>query len=175
MGLDATAIYTCSAGCCWIWFNHRERKAAELRADNEQQAARLRAYNERIAAKFRAEAEREISLDNQREAVLQAYINEMSELLLHENLRKSKSEGEVRKIARVRTLTVLPRLDGKRKRNLLLFLYDAALLDRGHQIIDVSDADLSEADLSEVTLYRYRWIKDNSPIRGGHSVTAKLT
>ena len=36
----------------------------------------------------RAKAEREIAEDNQREAALQAYINEMSELLLHENLRK---------------------------------------------------------------------------------------
>jgi uncharacterized protein YjbI with pentapeptide repeats len=143
-----------------FWFNHRERKAAELRAENERKAAELR-----------AQAEQEIASDNQREAALQAYVNEMSELLLHENLRKSKPENEVRKIARVRTLTVLARLDGKRKRNLLLFLYDAGLIDRGHQIIDVSDADLSEADLSEVTLYRYRWIKDSSPIRGRITVT----
>jgi uncharacterized protein YjbI with pentapeptide repeats len=155
-----------------FWFNHRERKAAELRAENERKAAELRAQAEQEIEQQRANAEQEIASDNQREAALQAYVNEMSELLLHENLRKSKPENEVRKIARVRTLTVLARLDGKRKRNLLLFLYDAGLIDRGHQIIDVSDADLSEADLSEVTLYRYRTIKDSSPVGGRITITA---
>src|SRR5437016_8228125 len=43
-----------------FWFNHRERRAAELRADMEQKAAEQRAWNEQKAAEFRAEAEREI-------------------------------------------------------------------------------------------------------------------
>src|SRR5437588_8342667 len=70
-----------------FWFNHRERKAAELRAENERKAAELRAEAEREIEQKRAQAEQEIASDNQREAALQAYINEMSELLLHENLR----------------------------------------------------------------------------------------
>src|SRR6266566_3327964 len=49
--------------------------------------------------------------DNQRETALQAYIDTMSELLLHEKLRDSAEEDEVRKIAHVRTLTILPRLN----------------------------------------------------------------
>ena len=49
--------------------------------------------------------------DNQRETALQAYIDKMSELLLHEKLRDSAEEDEVGKIARVRTLTILPRLN----------------------------------------------------------------
>jgi hypothetical protein len=52
--------------------------------------------------------------DNQRENALQTYIDKMSELLLKEDLRESDTEKEVRKIVRVRTLTVLPILDGKR-------------------------------------------------------------
>ncbi len=103
--------------------------------------------------------EQKIASDNQQEAALQEYLKEMSELLLHEKLRESGEDDEVRKIARVRTLTVLPRLDGKRKRNLLLFLYDADLINRRGQIINVSDADFSEADLSEVNLFRYKWVR----------------
>ena len=104
--------------------------------------------------------EQRIASDNQQESALQDYIKEISELLLEKHLGELKPEYEaVRKIARVRTLTVLPRLDGKRKRNLLLFLYDAGLIDRKHQIIDVSDADFSEADLSEVSLFRYKLIR----------------
>jgi hypothetical protein len=46
------------------------------------------------------------SLDNQREAALKEYFEKMSELLLHENLRHSDPDAEVRKIARVWALTV---------------------------------------------------------------------
>src|SRR5260221_1849855 len=136
-----------------FWFNHRERKATELRAENEQKAAELRTEAEREIEQQRAKAEQEISLDNQREAALQAYINEMSELLLHENLRESKPEDEVRKIARVRTLTVLPRLDPNRKGNVLLFLAESGLIG------DAPTIDLNRADLSGVQLYK-PWLNE---------------
>lgn len=135
-----------------FWFNHRERKATELRADNEQKAAKIRAWNEHMSAKIRAEAERQIMLDNQREAALQAYINEMSELLLHENLRESQPDTEVRKIARVRTLTVLPRLDEERKRSVLRFLYEGFLIMTDKSIVSLGFADLSRANLSKLLL-----------------------
>ena len=67
--------------------------------------------SEQEATKQRAQSEREIAEDNQREAALQAFIDKLSELLLEKQLRQSTPEDEVRKIARVRTLTVLPRLD----------------------------------------------------------------
>jgi uncharacterized membrane protein len=71
--------------------------------------------NERKAADRHNQTEREIAQDNQREAALQEYIDKLSELLLEKRLRESGTEDEVRKIARVRTLTVLPRLDGSRQ------------------------------------------------------------
>src|SRR6266851_1851652 len=99
--------------------------------------------------------------DNQREAALQTYIDNMSELLLQGKLRDSE-EDEVRKIARVRTLTVLRGLDAARKASLLQFLHEAGLIDKNNRIIDLSEADLFEAklfganlrgaDLREVTL-----------------------
>ena len=85
--------------------------------------------------------------DNQRETALQAYIDKMSELLLKEGLRKSQSEDEVRKIARVRTLTVLPRLDATRKRSVLQFLHESGLIDKDTSIVGLKGADLSEASL----------------------------
>ena len=103
--------------------------------------------NEQKTTQLRDQTERDISSDNQREAALQAYIDNMSELLLEKNLRKSGEDDEVRKIARVRTLTVLPRLDGLRKRSVLNFLYESGLIDKGKRIVDLSGADLSGADL----------------------------
>jgi hypothetical protein len=114
-----------------FWFNHRERKAAELRA----------------------KAEQEIAIDNQQETALQEYIKEMSELLLHEKLLKSQPEDEVRKIAQVLTFTILPRLNGERKGSVLRFLHDANVLDDVPPIIDLHHADLRGAQLKFANLH----------------------
>ncbi len=124
-----------------FWFNHNERKATEKHAD----------------------IEREISSDNQREVAIQAYIDKISELLLHANLRKPVKEeevdtgelhlDEVRIIARVRTLTVLSELDGRRKGDLIKFLHEADLINNDlKSIIFLDDADLSGADLKKANL-----------------------
>jgi flagellar basal body-associated protein FliL len=106
--------------------------------------------------------------DNQRESTLQDYFDKMSELLLKENLRGNiltfsvdskflkggelKSGDEVRTVARARTLTVLSRLDGRRKGSLLQFLYESHLLEKDKPIVFLHGANLSRADLSEAYL-----------------------
>jgi len=102
--------------------------------------------NERKAADRHNQNERDIASDNQREAALQEYIDKMSELLLEKKLRESQPEDEVRTIARVRTLTVLLRLDGERKRSVLQFLHESGLIEEKN-IIDLNGADLSHANL----------------------------
>jgi len=126
---------------------------------------------EQEATKQRAKTEQEIASDNQREMALQDYIDKMSELLLDKDhpLRESASEDEVRKIARVRTLTMLTRLDNERKKSVLQFLHESGLIETDKHIIDLrganlrgadlyganlSDADLRGADLYGADLYR---------------------
>ena len=109
--------------------------------------------NEQKSTQHRDQTEREIASDNQREAALQDYIDKMSELLLKEHLSELKPEyEEVRKIARVRTLTVLPRLDSRRKRSVLQFLHESNLIVRDKPIIELKGADLSLASLSRAEL-----------------------
>ncbi len=108
--------------------------------------------NEQKASVLHNQTEREIASDHQREAALQAYIDKMSELLLHEKLRESEPHDEVRKIARIRTLTVLNLLDGKRKGSVLQFLKDSELINRGTTIINLFGANLSGAILSKAFL-----------------------
>ena len=108
--------------------------------------------NERNAADRHNQTEQEIAQDNQHEAALQEYIDKMSELLLEKKLRESQPEDEVRMVARVRTLTVLPRLDGRRKRSVLQFLHESGLIDGEKPVVDLKGADLSQADLSQTNL-----------------------
>jgi uncharacterized protein YjbI with pentapeptide repeats len=103
--------------------------------------------NEQKSTQLRDRTERQIALDSQQEAALQAYIDKMSELLLEKKLRGSAPEDEVRKVARVRTLTVLQRLDTRRKGSVLQFLHESGLIEKDKTIIDLNGAELNSADL----------------------------
>ena len=98
------------------------------------------------------EAEQEVATDNQRESLLHTYIDKMSELLVEKQLRDTEEDDERREIARIRTLTVLSRLDGSRKRIVLQFLHEAGLIDKDKHVIDLHGANLRKAKLSEAKL-----------------------
>ena len=106
---------------------------------------------ERQIAEDRAKLEREIATDRQQEAALQAYLDKMAELLLKENLRTTENE-EVRHVARTLTLTILRGLSPRRKGNVIIFLYEAKLINRGETTISLMDSDLSGANLANANL-----------------------
>jgi hypothetical protein len=59
----------------------------------------------------RAASDRQIAEQNAQDDALQAYLDQMSTLLLDKDLRTSDEDSEVRTLARARTLLVLERLD----------------------------------------------------------------
>jgi len=90
---------------------------------------------------------------------LQAYLDQVGQLLLDKDppLRQSEEDSEVRTLARARTLSVLARLDGGRKAQVVQFLYELDLITAGRVIVDLKNADLSGvilmgANLMEVHL-----------------------
>ena len=118
-------------------------------------------------------SERE-STDNQRENALQTYFDKMSELLLKEHLGERTADGklnpeyeQVRRIARIRTITVLNQLDARRIGYVFAFLSEAdlmlaktkeptenavSLFGADLHAVNWSQANLSGADLSGVNL-----------------------
>ncbi len=116
----------------------------------------------------------QITLDNQRETALQTYLDKMSELLLHENLRQSKLGDDVRNIAHARTLTVLPKLDPNRKRSIILFLAESGLIERNKWIIDMSFSDLRGVNLSHA-LKLDSIALDGADLQGANLSGAELT
>ena len=117
----------------------------------DREISENRARTDREIAEKRGETDREIALSNQQETALQNYLNFMTDLVLNANLKKSEPEDEIRKIARVKTITTLQGLDGKRKGKLIEFLYEIELVTGGifPPIIVVPSADLNGANLSE--------------------------
>lgn len=76
----------------------------------------------------RAARDRAIAAGARQDEALQTYLQEMSDLILQNGLAKSRANAEVRSVAHSVTLTVLNRLDGRRKGLVLQFLAQAKLL-----------------------------------------------
>jgi hypothetical protein len=100
------------------------------------------------------EREQDIPRQHTQVEALQAYLDHISQLLTDKepSLRDAQPDDEVRTLARARTLTVLPRLDGRRKGTVVQFLYEANLINRERVILDLWEADLSGADLTGADL-----------------------
>jgi Pentapeptide repeats (8 copies) len=100
----------------------------------------------------RQQRERELEIAERRtqDEALQAYLDVMSQLLTDEKrpLRRAQIGDSLSSVARARTLTVLPRLDGGRKGRVVQFLYEAGLIAKGRPILDLLRADLRGADLN---------------------------
>jgi hypothetical protein len=112
----------------------------------------------------RAKAERELAEKRAQDEALQAYLDQMSTLILEKDLRHAEAGDEMPTVARARTLTVLERLDPNRKRAVMQFITEAGLVQgsinekakgrkdpfEGVPVISLSGADLSGTDLSEL-------------------------
>ena len=125
-----------------LWFNRQQQERSERQAEQRAQ-----------------------------DEALEAYLDDMTELLVEHRLRsrhleETEDAEDVREVARARTLTVLARLDAKRKRSVLQFLEEAqlieatnplyinesGLLERRGAIVMLMQADLSTAHLSGTDL-----------------------
>jgi uncharacterized protein YjbI with pentapeptide repeats len=84
---------------------------------------------------------------------LQAYLDRMGQLLIDKDLRNEQDTTDLRTLADAYTLTVLGRLDGRRKRDVLRFLHRAGLIYASvPRVVALDGADLTGADLEGMGL-----------------------
>jgi hypothetical protein len=118
-----------------------------------QQDARQRQIEDQ-----RAQAERKLAEQRAQDATLQAYLDQMSTLMLNRNLLESEPSDPTFALAQARTSTVILRLDGAHNRSVTRFLRDSGLADdlllSGIDLhgANLNDADLGDADLLDVDL-----------------------
>jgi uncharacterized protein YjbI with pentapeptide repeats len=95
------------------------------------------------------EREQQIANERAQDEALQAYLDGMSQLLTDKErpLHRAQEGDSLSTVARARTLNVLLRLDGERKRSVLLFLSEANLIAKKRPIVSIAGADLREASL----------------------------
>jgi uncharacterized protein YjbI with pentapeptide repeats len=99
----------------------------------------------------RKRSEREVEADRQRQTILDEYFKYISDLLLEKYLLDDSGSNRARNLARTRTLAALRLLDGKRKAQVLQFLYEARLIGP-EPIVQLNGADFRCAVLDEATL-----------------------
>jgi Pentapeptide repeats (8 copies) len=99
----------------------------------------------------RKRSEQAVEIDRQRQQTLDAYFDYVSELLLSGHFSALTTSQAARELARTRTLAALRLLDGRRKAQVLQFLYEARLIDSS-PVISLNGADLRAALLDEATL-----------------------
>ena len=132
-----------------LWFSRQERRS------------------ERAIAERRAE-----------EAALEAYLKQMTTLLLEKSLIDATPEDPVRDVARAWTLTVLRRVSGERKGVLLRFLQESSLITAKNPIVMLADANLTSANLTDANLTDANLTDANltdANLRGAKLVRARLT
>jgi uncharacterized protein YjbI with pentapeptide repeats len=109
-----------------------------------------------------------IEAERAQDEALQAYLDQMRDLLLGTGLREAKEEkvAEARTLARAQTLTLMRRLDASRKASVIQFLDEAGLIQSNpykyrkediesseqSPVVALNDADLSRVDLSRAKL-----------------------
>jgi len=156
----------------WDWIKLPVVPAAIAAAGlwfNRQQQERQRADDWR-------QQERALDIADQRaqDDALQAYLDQMSLMLTNKErpLRRAQPGDDLSVVARARKLTVLTKLEKKRKLDkdrkgsVLQFLYESGLITKDRRILDLSKADLFMADLywaklSEANLHGVYLIKAN--------------
>jgi uncharacterized protein YjbI with pentapeptide repeats len=166
-----------------LWFTAQQNEQQQLIEERRAQA-------ERELEEQRANAERELEAQRAQDTAFQAYLDEMTQLLLEKNLRESEEDSEVRTLAQARTTTALATLDATYRDKLVQFLLDADLLGVGAdppsisvlknadmpginlEGMDLGGTDLSGANLSEANLQNADLVGTN--LRGALLGKAKL-
>ncbi len=106
-----------------------------------------RQNHDREIAEEQRKTDYELQVDNQYEVAFQAYLDQISELLLHKDLSKAQRHDVVANIAETRTLLFFRSLNSERKGYVIVFLAATGLIKNSGKIIDLNLADLREVKL----------------------------
>ena len=147
----------------------------------QQQIENHRAQQAQNIEDKRAQAERALAKQSAQDEALQAYLAQMSNLMLDKNLLESEHGDAVYTLAQARTATVMTRLDSGRNKTVLGFLWNSGLVGESSNVessvnlfrhIDLRGADLRGRNLSNAPLRGASL--DHADLRGAILVRADL-
>ena len=103
-----------------LWFTaQQDQRQQEIEGQRAKQAQKIEDQ--------RAKAERELADQRAQDEELQAYLNQMSQLMLERKLQEAEPGDPVYTLAQARTSTVILRLDAEHNASVIRFLRDSGL------------------------------------------------
>lgn len=119
----------------------------KAQSDAEQKASQKRWEEDAKREQRRAKLEARLALDNQRQKVLENYLDRMTEILLIYEMPGEK----IGTISRARTLAILPILNHERNELVLRFLHDSGL----NRVTSFSEAYVTEVDVRDADFHGF--------------------
>jgi uncharacterized protein YjbI with pentapeptide repeats len=118
--------------------NAKEQREQDIFLANQSRAQQFE-IEERLAADI-----------NYMDTVLENFLREMANLLLSPNF--TRTDVVTASVVRVKILATLRQLDGRRKSDIVLFLYEARMITIDDNPIDLRGTDLSNFQLNDQDL-----------------------
>jgi hypothetical protein len=107
-----------------IWFNQRQQARDQVSADRRTQDDALEAYLDDMT---------DLMINHHLRGIAQ--VSSVPRVVLHgDSPPQGEDTKDVRAVARARTLTLLTRLDGKRKGHVVRFLYESGLISQKREL-----------------------------------------
>ncbi len=120
------------AGILWL--------GIEQNQDNQQLIQQQHATSTSVAAQ------------QQQDALLANYQDQITDMMLHDNLLKAQTISPVSQVAQIRTLSVFRQANPDSKALLMRFLYDTNLINNDFHIISMRGVDVTNAHLQNLDL-----------------------
>ncbi|GLV58356.1 hypothetical protein KDH_51890 [Dictyobacter sp. S3.2.2.5] len=113
----------------------------------------FQAQNARMLSQQAQNGQIQLAHEQQRETILQNYMNKISDMLVHDQLLTKRKASDPAKIAAdALTRQTFSRLDGDRKAELMRFIYQTKLVSNDSVVLNLQDVDISNARLGQIDI-----------------------
>jgi len=124
-----------------------------LQKQHEDRVQEAQKQHQELMEEAQRQREHAAAIQRAQDEALRAYLDQMSNLMVDQGLRKEPEDSDKRRLAQARTIATLLGLEQDRKRFPLKLIYELSLIAKKDPILNLKNAGLDTADLSEITLH----------------------
>jgi uncharacterized protein YjbI with pentapeptide repeats len=124
-----------------------------LQKQHEDRVQEAQKQHQELMEEAQRQREHAAAIQRAQDETLRAYLDQMSNLMVDQGLRKEPEDSDKRRLAQARTIATLLGLERDRKKFPLKLIYELSLIAKKDPILNLKNAGLDTADLSEITLH----------------------
>ncbi|GCE05105.1 pentapeptide repeat-containing protein [Dictyobacter aurantiacus] len=113
----------------------------------------FQAQNARMLSQQTQNSQVQLVHEQQRETILQNYMNKITDLLVHDQLLTKRKVSDPAKVAAdALTRQAFSRMDADRKAELMRFIYQTRLVSNDSVVLNLQDVDISNAHMGQIDI-----------------------